>query len=75
MAGVKGGSVTDSILDATGGYIKIMLVVAILFGSALMLDLNHVVLNALGNVVGGIATEVPNAADNVREIQAAGPRV
>lgn len=67
---VKGGSVTDRVLDATGSYIKLMIVVAVLFGPALMLSLNHVVINATSNVVGGIVKEVPDGAQTVREIQA-----
>jgi len=69
MASVKGGSVTDRILDATGGYIKLMVVVAVLFGASLMLSLNHVIIDSLANVIGGIVKEVPGGANTVKKIQ------
>ena len=67
---VKGGSVRDRIYDGVQGYIVLIAVVAVFFGSGMAIDLGRVIVNAVATGVGSLVREVPAGAETVKEIQA-----
>lgn len=66
MSASKGGVVTNGLWN----YTKLMLVIGLLFGTTLMMSLNHAVVDVGAHFVGSIVGELPNAADTIKKIQA-----
>lgn len=65
----KGGGVTGTVVSGSFKYFWTMVFVGLLFGTSLMLDLNHAIFNLGANVVGAITGELPVAADTVQRVR------